>query len=163
MIKPDESKTEFEYYKLLIEKVWTCAKKDLPFSSTLSQGDAKNIVNLIKLQTDRDINERTLRNAFKKLTEDDARLPSPYTLETLAQFVLGEKKPETEASLTWWKFMDLESQQLSRAKNSTQNQSLDQREVPKEDKRKRKKLLYLWLILPIIGLISPCSTIPIKT
>lgn len=153
MTESNEPKTEFEYYKLLIEKVWACAQKDILFSTTLSQGDAKNIVNLIKLQTDRDLNERTLRNAFKKLTEDNARLPSPYTLETLAQFVLGEKNPEMEASPTWWKFMNLESQQISLAGNSVQKQSYDQSEVPKKGKRKRKKLLFLWLVLPIIGLI----------
>lgn len=138
-------KSELDYYKLLVKKVWIKVKNDIPVPYSLSQNDAINIAELIKETTGRDINERTLRNAFKRTVGENGKLPSPYTLETLSQFVLDINAPEVKASPNWMKFIT-----NGNAAVETQHQDSVEITIPNEKKSARRLIPLAFVILILI-------------
>ena len=144
-------KTEFDYYKLLIQEVWAQAKKDIPLPPALNVNEARSLALLIKQATERELHERTIRNAFKKAeTETDFKLPAPYTLETLAQFVMGVNDPKMEASPTWTKFIVGKSREPAGPNADAQQLRPDIPPPPRNSSR-RVKTWGLVLLLALIG------------
>lgn len=105
MRSSNDTGSDREYYILLLQKVYARAKPGFSLPQTLRLSESSSMAAIIREKTGRDIHERTLRNAFKRMHEDTFHLPAPYTLETLAQFALGETNPQSANLSAWLKFI----------------------------------------------------------